>query len=151
MSAPLLMLPAKENHIFDDLESFLHVLELMGIRFYRHSCSAFLPGSNWAIDPLGNASNSDFSGVVLPKYFGAVRRGPYTMGGTQKYQNLLAGRSAIDFKDRGSLEPNLGPPSEGDQQLVHRVPASLCGHGSEPEHVETVVEPRGEKALRRPH
>ena len=111
MSAPLLMLPRKENHIFDDLESFLHVLELMGIRFYRHSHSALKRGvaGEWIVDPSLIAQNLQLPGEVLTKYFAADRHGPHTTGGTRKYYDLVAGFSAFNFEPRGVLDPQLGP------------------------------------------
>ncbi|KAI0829194.1 hypothetical protein BC628DRAFT_1359612 [Trametes gibbosa] len=59
MSALLTVLPWKWNELADDLESFLHILCVMALRFHLHDCSTPLP-----ITPEGNAANGPLIGIL---------------------------------------------------------------------------------------
>ncbi|GJE90344.1 fungal protein kinase-domain containing protein [Phanerochaete sordida] len=116
MSALLLKYPLKPNHLADDLESFLHVLELTAIRFHPHSHSNALRkavvGYDWLHhDPADNCVNTHLSSVVHPVYFTAHSVGGHLVGSDLKVLALRVGRSMIDFDDRtdSTFEAPLGP------------------------------------------
>ena len=56
--------PLKLNHLSDDLESFVHVLEIMCLRFHLHRLSATIIASGKATvyDQQRNARNECFHG-----------------------------------------------------------------------------------------
>ncbi|GJE90345.1 fungal protein kinase-domain containing protein [Phanerochaete sordida] len=95
MSAPLLMFPYKPNHLSDDLESFLHSLELLAIRFYQHAKS--------------HKDKKGLSLLVLPAYYASYDEEGYHVGGDPKMTAFLAGRPRVSFKDTSSRRAPLGP------------------------------------------
>ncbi|EKM50077.1 uncharacterized protein PHACADRAFT_188437 [Phanerochaete carnosa HHB-10118-sp] len=87
MSGPLLMCPLKPNHLFDDLESFVHVLEVFGMRFHLHSASSTSvfrseDGEECKIfDAAANSENSDFTYTVQSHYYLVRKQDGYFVGG----------------------------------------------------------------------
>ncbi|EKM60783.1 uncharacterized protein PHACADRAFT_189911 [Phanerochaete carnosa HHB-10118-sp] len=114
MSATLLMFPLKPNHLFDDLESFLHVLQMLGMRFHLHSHSStkmVTSGgrSSKVYNAVANAKNTRFATVLRSLCFLAHKWGQNFVGGQEKYLYLSLGEPPVLFS--GPSRPSGALPT----------------------------------------
>lgn len=99
MSAPLLMFPLKPTHLFDDLESFLHVLEIFGMRFHLHSDSSkvIVMSEGGGLEVYDAAANTKFASILRHHYYSAHEQGGHFISGDEKYNRLSRGVPPVQF------------------------------------------------------
>ena len=104
MSGPLLRYPRKPNHLFDDLISFIYVLEIMGLRFHIHSLSSrklVKEGSTvkLTVDMEENKANTAFAGYLQDKFLSQ-----YTSNaGSRKILESRVGKPSFRFMYQDGL------------------------------------------------
>ena len=104
MSGPLLRYPRKPNHLFDDLISFIYVLEIMGLRFHMHSYSLkklVQQGSTvkLIVDMKANKDNMDFAEYLHNKF---LSQSTWTAG-RRKILEFTAGKPDFEFNEKHGL------------------------------------------------
>ncbi|GJE90338.1 fungal protein kinase-domain containing protein [Phanerochaete sordida] len=108
MSAPLQMYPRKPNHLSDDLESFVHLLQIFGLRFHRHSSSPVI-GDELVFTKEQNRMNTDLADYLRGTYYRAHTKNGYWIGGRQKYINILSGSLVVRYRNSGGPTGCAGP------------------------------------------
>ncbi|KAA1470504.1 hypothetical protein DENSPDRAFT_849597 [Dentipellis sp. KUC8613] len=104
MSATLLQYPKKPNELCDDLESFLHVLSIMALRFHLHDQSSSYEDSDGVshLDQLDRRMNNQVLLQTLERCQEVVRIGEYDVGGEFKLLRFLSGKNAVRWRDNDS-------------------------------------------------
>ncbi|TFY58750.1 hypothetical protein EVG20_g8035 [Dentipellis fragilis] len=97
MSAYLLQYPRKPNELCDDLESFLHVLTIMGLRFHLHTRSASHIDADGVqhLNLHERTSNQNLLALLMDVYYRQIKQGRFTMGGLSKMQCLQCGKPGV--------------------------------------------------------
>ena len=101
MSALLLLFALRSNDLFDDLESFLHVLEVMGLRFHHHKRSPTIctPDGKVTVDITRNPVNQWLGRHVVTTYFQTVKDNWGNLCGTDnKLLRLQTGLPAVSYE-----------------------------------------------------
>ncbi|TFY60562.1 hypothetical protein EVG20_g7370 [Dentipellis fragilis] len=100
MSAALLRFPMKPNQLFDDLESFLHVATIMGLRFHLHDRSAKTRDkeNQVVIDETEAKENEQLAEHLKTKYSKSIPiQDGFYIGGEIKFNDLIRGKSNVVF------------------------------------------------------
>ncbi|KAA1470066.1 hypothetical protein DENSPDRAFT_870709 [Dentipellis sp. KUC8613] len=100
MSAALLRFPLKPNQLFDDLESFVHVATIMGLRFHMHdrSAKARRKDGQVVIDGARAGMNQSLANYLRTTYTSSARiEGGFYVGGTRKWLALIEGTPEVVF------------------------------------------------------
>ncbi|KAA1470061.1 hypothetical protein DENSPDRAFT_669162 [Dentipellis sp. KUC8613] len=100
MSAALLRFPLKPNQLFDDLESFVHVATIMGLRFHMHdrSAKARRKDGQVVIDGARAGINQSLANHLRITYTSSTSiEGGFYVGGHGKWLALLEGTPDIVF------------------------------------------------------
>ncbi|KAA1470049.1 hypothetical protein DENSPDRAFT_669076 [Dentipellis sp. KUC8613] len=100
MSAALLKFPMKPNELSDDLESFLHVATVMGLRFHLHDMSVTInDGTLISIDKQKMKEDNRLATHMKMTYYhhGDRLEGKHSIGGKFKFQEFLAGKPDVIF------------------------------------------------------
>ncbi|KAA1470542.1 hypothetical protein DENSPDRAFT_928930 [Dentipellis sp. KUC8613] len=99
MSAVLLQYPRKPQELSDDLESFVHILTIMALRFYFHSLSS------WTFEEFENGSlywkapedSTRFGNFINDIYNEESIDHGYAIGGSYKMTRLCLGDPGVNW------------------------------------------------------
>ncbi|TFY71231.1 hypothetical protein EVG20_g1774 [Dentipellis fragilis] len=109
MSATLLQYPRKPNELCDDLESFLHVLTIMALRFHLHDHSSLYEDDDGVmrLNQLDRRANSQQLLQIFQRYQEVARDGEYDVGGMEKMHGFSNGDNVVLWLDNDSPLPSL--------------------------------------------
>lgn len=119
-SARLLMDPLKLNELSDDLESFVHVVTWLALRFHKHQDTppqCLLPATPQDTLRAVNRTNSPLSSLKWMMFDVDARQGKYFIGGHMKSLAIQGGSPQI----------RLAPTPDGDPTPLARLITVLYG------------------------